>query len=193
MFPPLNHAVPCGMQPMPLLLENYQAAMDKVIKCGVTNLTTLTAESMHGCCNNVLIPKLSCQWQSDIQQTFFSLKIDKHLEYSNMVAVVTLTWVHIQYLEGRIPCWWPWTWWCCGITENILWNLFAWSWAIMLAMETSPSINMSWRRHISSWLLNLFIDLLMVMALLMQNFMWIIALNSTTKTICYYKVEKLHR
>jgi hypothetical protein len=65
-FPHPNHAVRCGKQPLPLLFQKYPNAMDEIIQFGVKNLTTLTVELVHGCCHDVLIPKLFKQWQSDI-------------------------------------------------------------------------------------------------------------------------------
>ncbi len=68
-FPHPNHSVRCGKQPLPLLFQNNPSAMDEIIQFGVKNLTTLTVESLHGFCHEVLTPKLFCQWQSDVQQS----------------------------------------------------------------------------------------------------------------------------
>lgn len=64
-FPHPNHAVRCGKQPLPLLFEKYPVAMDEIIQFGVKNLTTLSLESVHGFCHDILIPKLFEQWQSE--------------------------------------------------------------------------------------------------------------------------------
>ncbi len=69
-FPHPNHAVRCRKQPLPLLFQIYpHSAMDEIIQFGVKNLTTLTVESVHGFCHEVLIPKLLRLWQSDVQQS----------------------------------------------------------------------------------------------------------------------------
>ena len=68
-FPHPNHSVRCGKRPLPLLFEKNPVVMDEVIQFGVKNLTTLTVESVHGFCHDVLIPKLFKQWKSDIEHS----------------------------------------------------------------------------------------------------------------------------
>ena len=57
-FPHPNHAVRCDKKPLPLLFEKYSVAINDIIQLGVKNLTTLTVESFHGFCHEILLPKL---------------------------------------------------------------------------------------------------------------------------------------
>ena len=137
-FPHPNHAVRCGKNPLPLLLEKYPVAIDDIIQFGVKNLTTLTVELFHGFCHEILLPKLFEQWRSDLscscessneeQDSSLLTKQAFMNEHRIRMLSIPTCWDGytvsdlVQISAKRVLCRWAWMQWCCGIPKGFLWD-----------------------------------------------------------------------
>jgi hypothetical protein len=60
-----NMMVRCGQRPLPLMLVKYPSAKDQMAAYGLSNLSSLTVESMQLYCIDELFPKLYKQWRAE--------------------------------------------------------------------------------------------------------------------------------